>query len=68
MAYPPDTLPSFIEQLPQIKTLALYGQLFSGVTEESDDDAMRFVETATDLALTSVGRTFRNLVSDEFYK
>lgn len=49
MGYPPGFLTSLIEGLPHIKTLVLYSQLFAGITAESEADAVRFFEKATDL-------------------
>jgi hypothetical protein len=49
MGYPPGFLTSLIEALPHIKTLVLYSQLLAGITPESEADAVRFFEKASDL-------------------
>lgn len=49
MGYAPGFLSSLIGELPCIKTLVLYSQLFAGITPESEADAIRFFEKATDL-------------------
>lgn len=49
LGYPPGFLTSLIKELPDLKTLVLYSQLFAGVSPESKDDAVQFFEKAKSL-------------------
>jgi hypothetical protein len=49
LGYPPGFLTSLIEQLPYIKSLVLYSQLFGGVTPESEADAVTFFSKAVNI-------------------
>ncbi|KAI9819119.1 MAG: hypothetical protein M1827_007275 [Pycnora praestabilis] len=49
LGYPPGFLNALSQQLPSLKTLVIYSQLFAGVTEESRKDAERFFENETEL-------------------
>lgn len=49
LGYPPGFLTALIEELPDLKTLVLYSQLFAGVSPESREDALMFFEKAQSL-------------------
>lgn len=49
LGYPPGFLTSLIKELPDLKTLVLYNQLFAGVSPESKEDAIQFFEKAKSL-------------------
>jgi hypothetical protein len=49
LGYPPGFLGSLIDRLPDLKSLVLYSQLLSGITSESQDDAVRFFDKAKSL-------------------
>jgi hypothetical protein len=49
LGYPPGFLTSLIKELPYLKTLVLYSQLFAGVSPESREDAVQFFEKAQSL-------------------
>ncbi|KAF2839071.1 hypothetical protein M501DRAFT_1016162 [Patellaria atrata CBS 101060] len=49
LGYPPGFLNALSQQLPNIKSLVLYSQLFAGITAESQKDAVRFFENAEQL-------------------
>lgn len=49
LGYPPGFLSALSQQLPNIKSLVLYSQLFAGTTPESHRDAERFFANATNL-------------------
>jgi hypothetical protein len=49
LGYPPGFLTSLIKELPHLKTLVLYSQLFAGISPESQEDAVQFFEKAQTL-------------------
>lgn len=49
LGYPPGFLTSLIKELPDLKTLVLYSQLFAGISPESQEDAVQFFEKAQSL-------------------
>ncbi|KAJ9665881.1 hypothetical protein H2201_004005 [Coniosporium apollinis] len=49
LGYPPGFLSALSERLPNIKSLVIYSQLFSGITAESQKDAEAFFEKAQNL-------------------
>jgi hypothetical protein len=49
LGYPPGFLTSLIKELPHLKTLVLYSQLFAGVSPESREDAAEFFGKAQSL-------------------
>ncbi|KAF1983795.1 hypothetical protein K402DRAFT_155998 [Aulographum hederae CBS 113979] len=49
MGYPPGFLESLSKQLPNVKSLVLYSQLFAGISPESAQDAEKFFETSKNL-------------------
>lgn len=42
LGYPPGFLSALADRLPNIKTLVVYSQLFAGITDESQADAVQF--------------------------
>lgn len=49
LGYPPGFLTELAEELPDLKSLVVYSQLFAGTSQESKEDAIRFFEKATAL-------------------
>ncbi|QDS67565.1 hypothetical protein FKW77_003280 [Venturia effusa] len=49
LGYPPGFLTSLIKELPDLKTLVLYSQLFAGISPESKKDAVQFFANAKSL-------------------
>lgn len=49
LGYPPGFLTELIEELPHLKSLVLYSQLFAGVTPDSQADAVSFFDKAAGL-------------------
>jgi hypothetical protein len=49
LGYPPGFLTALIGELPELKSLVVYSQLFAGISDESRQDALDFFERATGL-------------------
>ncbi|TVY37266.1 hypothetical protein LSUB1_G006132, partial [Lachnellula subtilissima] len=49
LGYPPGFLQALGQALPNLRSLTLYSQLFAGTTQDSQDDAVAFIQGATGL-------------------
>ncbi|WPG99034.1 Hypothetical protein R9X50_00183900 [Acrodontium crateriforme] len=49
LGYPPGFLTALAERLPNLKTVVIYSQLFAGITEKSQQDAIEFFKKLPNL-------------------
>ncbi|KAI9849313.1 MAG: hypothetical protein M1837_004773 [Sclerophora amabilis] len=54
LGYPPGFLRALVDRLPNLKSLVVYSQLFSGTTAESHLDALAFFEKCAQNGLTAL--------------